>query len=40
MKCHILFSRKNRENIISLLSAESAHSVVSIKTVDVSFHSL
>ena len=30
MKCHILFSRKNKKNIINLLSAESAHSVVSV----------
>ena len=31
MKCQILFSRKNKKNIISLSSAESAHSVVSAK---------
>ena len=31
MKYQILFSRKNKENIISLSSAESAHRVVSIK---------
>ena len=29
MKCKILFSWKNKKNIISLLPAESAHSVVS-----------
>ena len=28
MKCQILFSRKNKKNIISLSSAESAHSVI------------
>ena len=27
MKCLILFSEKNKKNIISLLSAEFAHSV-------------
>ena len=31
MKCQILFSRKNKENTISLSSAESAHRVVSVK---------
>ena len=31
MKCQILFSRKNKKSIISLLSAEFAHSVVSVK---------
>ena len=30
MKCQILFSRKNKENVISLLSAECAHSIVNI----------
>ena len=30
MKCQILFSRKNKKNIIRLSSAESAHSVVSV----------
>ena len=29
MHCQILFSRKNKKNIISLLSAEFAHSMVS-----------
>ena len=33
MKCQILFSRKNKENIISLSSAESAH----IKQVNCNF---
>ena len=32
MKCHILFSRKNKKNIISLLSAVSAHIVISVNT--------
>ena len=31
MKCQILFSRKNKKNITNLLSAESAHSMVSVK---------
>ena len=31
MKCQILCSRKNKKNIISLLSAESVHFVVSVK---------
>ena len=31
MKCQILFSRKNKKNITSLSSAESALSVVSVK---------
>ena len=30
MKCQILFSRKNKENVISLLSAGFAHSMVSV----------
>ena len=30
MKCRILFSRKSKKNIISLSSAESAHSMVSV----------
>ena len=29
-KCHILFSRKNKKNVISLLSAEFAHSMVNV----------
>ena len=32
MKCQILFSRKNKKNI-NLSSAESAHSMVSVKNV-------
>ena len=31
MKCQILFSRKNKKNIINLLSAENAHRVVKVK---------
>ena len=31
MKCQILFSRKNKKNIANLSSAESAHSIVSVK---------
>ena len=31
MKCQILFCRKNYENIISLSSTESAHSIISVK---------
>ena len=30
MKCQILFSRKNKKNIISLSSAKFAHSMVSV----------
>ena len=35
MKCQILFSRKNKKNISSWLSAENAHSVVSVKVYPV-----
>ena len=31
MKCQILFSGKNKTNLINLSSAESAHSIVSIQ---------
>ena len=31
MKCQILFSRNNKTNIVSLSSAEFAHSMISIK---------
>ena len=31
MKCQILFSKKNKKNIISLSSAEFAHSVLIVK---------
>ena len=31
MKCQILFSRKDKKNIINLSSVESAHSVVCVK---------
>ena len=30
LKCQILFSRKNKENIISVSSAEFPHSMVSV----------
>ena len=30
MKCQILFSRKNKNNIISLLSAEIIHCMISV----------
>ena len=33
MKCLILFSGKNKERVISLLSVESAHSMLSIKAI-------
>ena len=33
MKCQILFSRKNKKNIISLSSAEFARSMVSVSAV-------
>ena len=31
MKCQILFSRKNKKNIINLLSAENGQRVVKVK---------
>ena len=31
MKCQVLFSMKNKKTIISLPSAEFAHSMVSVK---------
>ena len=31
MKCQILFPRENKKNIISVSSAEFAHSMVSVK---------
>ena len=33
MKCQILFSEKNKKNIISLLSAEFAPRVVKVKPI-------
>ena len=33
MKYQILFSRKNKANIMSLLSAEFTHSMISVKNV-------
>ena len=32
MKCKILFSYKNKRNIVSLLSAEFTHNVLSVKS--------
>ena len=34
MKCQTIFSRKNKKNITTLLSAESAHGVVNFKHCD------
>ena len=36
MKCQIQFTRNNKKNIISLSSAEFAHSIVSIKSREIS----
>ena len=33
MKCQILISWKNKTNIINLPSAESAHSMISVKAI-------
>ena len=33
MKCQILFSRKNKKNIISLSSAEIIHDMVSVNDI-------
>ena len=33
MQCQILFFRKNKKNIMSLLSAEFVHSMVSVKII-------
>ena len=33
MTCQMLFSRKNKENIIRLLPADFAHSMLSIKII-------
>ena len=33
MKCQILFSRKDKKTIISLSSAESAHSMASVEAL-------
>ena len=35
MKCQILFSWKNKKNITNLSSAESAHSMVSVKAMKI-----
>ena len=34
MKCQILFSGKNKKNIINLLSAENAQRVVKVNSLD------
>ena len=36
MKCQILFSGKNKKNIINLSSAENAQRVVKVNYIDVS----
>ena len=38
MKCQILFSGKNKKNLINLLSAESAHSVLSVNVFFLLLH--
>ena len=38
MKCQILFSGKNKKNIINLPSAENAQRVVKVNTMYVSKH--
>ena len=35
MKCQILFSEKNKKNIVNLLSTELAQSVVQVKDVSL-----
>ena len=40
MKCQILFSGKNKENIINLLSAENAQRVVKVKITALELFSL
>ena len=40
MKCHILFSGKNKKNIISLSSAENAQRVVKVNMVPKIFRPL
>ena len=40
MKCQILFSGKNKKNIISLSSAENAQRVVKVKDQHMAFSSL
>ena len=40
MKCHILFSMENKKNIISLSSAESAHSLVSVQGLTIGYKKL
>ena len=38
MKCQILFSGKNKKNIINLPSAENAQRVVKVKTINKKIH--
>ena len=38
MKCQMLFSRKNKKHIISISSAEVAHSTVSIQCLTFSLY--
>ena len=38
MKCQILFSRKNKKNVISLSSADSVPSVASVKLLSFRHH--
>ena len=38
MKCQILFSGKNKKNIINLSSAENAQRVVKVKDIGVLFN--
>ena len=35
MKCQILFSRKNKKNIVSLLSDEFVHSIVTVNNKEM-----
>ena len=35
MKCQILFTEKNKKNIINLSSAENAQRVVKVKSVNI-----
>ena len=37
MKCQILFSRKNKKTITNMSSAESPHSLVSVKEQQMAF---
>ena len=35
MKCRITYSRKNKENIVSLSSAEFVHSMVNVNSINL-----